>query len=84
MAYDYTSEIFSTSIFSVPQILPKKLIATLFLFYFVEWIQRDKQHPLQFETVQIPKFVRWAIYYAIVGMLFFYGGDEQGFIYFQF
>ena len=84
MAYDYISEIFSTSIFSVPQILPKKLIATLFLFYFVEWIQRDKQHPLQFETLQIPKFVRWAIYYAIVGMLFFYGGDEQGFIYFQF
>ena len=84
MAYDYISEIFSMSIFSVPQILPKKLIATLFLFYFVEWIQRDKQHPLQFETVQIPKFVRWAIYYAIVGMLFFYGGDEQGFIYFQF
>lgn len=84
MAYDYISEIFSMSIFSVPQILPKKLIATLFLFYFVEWIQRDKQHPLQFETLQIPKFVRWAIYYAIVGMLFFYGGDEQGFIYFQF
>lgn len=84
MAYDYISQIFSMSIFSVPQILPKKLIATLFLFYFVEWIQRDKQHPLQFETLQIPKFVRWAIYYAIVGLLFFYGGDEQGFIYFQF
>ena len=84
IAFDYILRIFSTSLFSVPEILPKKLIAVLLLFYLVEWLQRDKQHALQFENVQIPKVVRWSIYYALVGVLLFYGGDEQGFIYFQF
>jgi len=84
IAYQYLLEIFSSSLFSVPQILPKKFIAILFLFYSVEWIQRDKQHPLEFENLRIPRFVRWAIYYIIIGMLYFYSGDPQVFIYFQF
>ena len=84
IAFDYILRIFSASLFSMPQFLPKKLILILFLFYFVEWIQRDKQHALQFQNVYVPKVVRWSIYYALVGILVFYGGEEQGFIYFQF
>jgi len=84
IAFDYILRIFSASLFSVPQFFPKKLIVILFLFYFVEWIQRDKQHPLQFENEHVPKVIRWSIYYVLVGILVFYGGDEQGFIYFQF
>ena len=52
----------------------------------VEWIQRDKQHALQFANVK-PfnyRFVRWGIYYVILMIIAGFAGTSQTFIYFQF
>lgn len=52
----------------------------------VEWIQRDKQHALQFPA-KFPfnyRFVRWAVYYLTLIMIAQYAGETQTFIYFQF
>lgn len=52
----------------------------------VEWLQRDKQHALQF-TSRKPwgyRLVRWGIYYAILVIMACYAGTSQTFIYFQF
>jgi D-alanyl-lipoteichoic acid acyltransferase DltB (MBOAT superfamily) len=82
--WHYLTGIFSRSLLSSPEFFPKKLIIVLILFVAVEWLQRDKQHALEFEERRIPKLVRWAIYYAMIGMVFLFGGDQQTFIYFQF
>ena len=52
----------------------------------VEWIQRDKQHALQFPAKRVfnYRFVHWAIYYLILLIIAQYAGETQTFIYFQF
>ena len=63
----------------------------LYLFFgivllIVEWLQRDKQHALQFTNKYILNYrlVRWAIYYTIFLVTIFCAGSSQTFIYFQF
>ena len=52
----------------------------------VEWLQREKQHALQFSDIRPFNYraVRWAVYYLIIVILFIYAGTGQTFIYFQF
>ena len=60
------------------------------LFLMIEWVQRDKQHALQFTNTKPFNYriVRWTIYLIIIGMSYvaymerFY--DNSPFIYFQF
>ena len=49
----------------------------------VEWLQRSQEHGLAIG--QMPRRVRWALYYALVYVLFdFCYLDYAPFIYFQF
>ena len=52
----------------------------------VEWLQRDKQHALQFSDAKPinHRLVRWGIYYIILLLIAKYAGSSQTFIYFQF
>jgi hypothetical protein len=52
----------------------------------VEWLQRDKQHALQFSNVKPFNYrlVRWGFYYVILMIIAGYAGTSQTFIYFQF
>jgi D-alanyl-lipoteichoic acid acyltransferase DltB (MBOAT superfamily) len=49
-----------------------------------EWLQREKQHALEFSPRGLPRAIRWLIYYALIAAIFAYGGTQQQFIYFQF
>jgi D-alanyl-lipoteichoic acid acyltransferase DltB (MBOAT superfamily) len=55
----------------------------ILLMLAVEWIQREKQHGLQIDTLKYPA-VRWGIYYAIIMAIVLLGGTQTAFIYFQF
>lgn len=61
-------------------------IAPAVLMLFVEWLQRDKQHALQFSAARPFNYrvVRWFIYYSILLIIAKYAGTSQSFIYFQF
>ena len=52
----------------------------------IEWIQKDKQHALQFPHNRIFKrrLVRWSVYYTLLLVILEYMGASQTFIYFQF
>lgn len=52
----------------------------------VEWIQRSKQHALQFPTVSVfrYRFVRAGIYYFLIILMWVAYSSAQEFIYFQF
>ena len=64
----------------------RKHLAYGLLLLLVEWLQRDKQHALQFPHIGLFKyaFTRYAIYAALVYIMFVYSGEVQTFIYFQF
>jgi len=53
---------------------------------FIEWLQRNKQHALQFPNTGLfnNRIIRWIIYYSIVISISQYVGQDQTFIYFQF
>lgn len=91
-AFSYLNKMFSLSIFVKPSIYPARaqlpLNMMLFLIsvlFFIEWLQREKQHALQIEKMKLPRLVRWTVYSFIIFMIGMYmPTSETPFIYFQF
>jgi alginate O-acetyltransferase complex protein AlgI len=82
-AFLFIDKMLSISLFSVPQVLPKKILILGILFVVAEWYQRKKEHALQIDNIRI-RFVRWTLYLGVVYLILFLGGGDQKFIYFQF
>jgi len=80
----YINGIFSISLFSMPEVFPRRFILFIALLILAEWLQREKQHALQFTDKKLPKIIRWSIYYVIILAIVLFGGSQQEFIYFQF
>jgi len=88
IAIDYLSTIFSRSLFDLP-IFPNlkdaMLLMGLIAFFFsIEWLGRDKEHALEQIMMKSKKYQRWTFYYAMVFLIFYFNGEVQQFIYFQF
>lgn len=83
-AISYISEIFSSSLFTIPEIRPRNLILLIMLFVFIEWLGREGQYALSNLGIKWKRPLRYAMYYAIIIAIFWFGGKEQQFIYFQF
>ena len=87
-AFDYYLHMINLSILSVPVLYKKSqvIIALFFTFFMltVQWLQKDKQHGLDFNGIKIPVSLRWIMYYAIIIAIYWFRGAEQSFIYFQF
>lgn len=91
-AFGFISEIFSESLFELPnkqvfagaQIQPYFFFSFLFVFILVEWLGREQQYALAVLGAKWPKPVRWAFYYCIAMTILLFAGKEQQFIYFQF
>lgn len=48
-----------------------------------EWIQRSKQHGLELSETTSVTF-RWSLYLLLIILIFYFNGEKQDFIYFQF
>ena len=83
-AFNYIRIMFSTSLLTIPSILPKRLIPAIILFVVIEWIQREKQHALQIDNFKLPEVVKWGLYYSLIIIIIVFGGTQQEFFYFQF
>lgn len=85
-AIDYFSSMFTNKFYDLSMIHGVAFMGFGFLLLFVEWLQRDKQHALQFSNRKPFNYriVRWGIYYFIVFLIAKYSGESQTFIYFQF
>lgn len=82
-AFSYISEIFSKSIFTIPEVIPSITIALIGFFVFIEWINREEEYGLN--LLKINSIVlRWLLYILILFIVLLFRGDSQGFIYFQF
>lgn len=87
-AFHFISELFSFSIFDIP-FFPRRrhaltLISLIMFFIIIEWEGREKQYAIENLGVDWKPIKRGVIYFAIVFSIFWFGGSEQQFIYFQF
>ncbi|MDD2611650.1 MAG: MBOAT family protein [Bacteroidales bacterium] len=87
-AFDYISEIISPSLFTVPKFagMGKALTTSILvcIFMIIEWLGREQQYAIARLGLKWKRPVRYAMYYAIIVAIFWFGGKEQQFIYFQF
>jgi len=87
-AFSYISEIFSGSLLTIPHYtgmareLPIVFMAGIFLI--VEWFGREQQYAIANLGIKWKRPLRYAFYYAIIIVIFWFSGKEQQFIYFQF
>lgn len=83
-AWQYISQIFSPSLFSRPEVFPKKDLLYMSIFYIMEWFGREHSFAIEGWGYNWPKAARWSLYYVLVIAIVFSIGKEQNFIYFQF
>jgi D-alanyl-lipoteichoic acid acyltransferase DltB (MBOAT superfamily) len=83
-AFSYILGIFSKSLFSLPTIRPTNLFLLLFVFLAIEWVGREEQFAIAKLGFRLPKIIRWMLYYSLILAIFYYGNEQQQFIYFQF
>ncbi|MCD6366176.1 MAG: MBOAT family protein [Bacteroidales bacterium] len=87
-AFSYISEILSTSLFEIPKFagMYNALITIILVavFVLIEWLGREGQYAISNLGLKWKRPIRYVIYYAIIIAIFWFGGKEQQFIYFQF
>ena len=86
-AVNYLSAMVTNKFFDTSFLCGKANIAYCILLLFVEWLQRDKQHALQWNKTKIEnnKWIQYVVDYVVI-LLILLLGNFQGnqFIYFQF
>lgn len=83
-AFIYISGIVSSSLFSIPEILPYEIFSMLGVFIVIEWVGREKHYAIANFGLKWPRILRWSFYYMILFSVFQFSGTDQSFIYFQF
>jgi len=87
-AFNYLSELFSSTLFTVPEFGGKigALISFLLIVVFmvIEWIGREGQYAMENIGLNWKRQYRWLFYYGLVLMIIGFQGKQQEFIYFQF
>lgn len=89
LAFSYVSEIFSLSLFEMPQFRDRNreiiiLFITL-LFFIIEWLGRDQEFALAKLGCRFGLPIRYLMYYSIIFAIFWFSRSEaKQFIYFQF
>lgn len=82
-ALQYIKNIFSNTLFSLPNPFPFKILCFIILMIFIEWINRQKFHGLEISNYN--RWVRRIIYLIIIFIILRYANfGSKEFIYFQF
>ena len=83
-AFSYIYSIFSESLFSIPSIRPKNITILIILFTIIEWFGRAEHYGIAKLGLKWKPLLRYALYFGIIIIIFWFSGNEQQFIYFQF
>ena len=85
-AISYLGGIFSFSLFSIPTFpaIHKSLLLLIIIFFSMEWMGRKDQYAIQNTVIKFGKIPRYAFYYLLIFVIFYFAGVQQEFIYFQF
>ena len=85
-AVDFISSMFTNRFFDFSALYGKSILLIGLMLLIVEWLQRDKQHALQFPNNRVfgNRNIRWITYVVIYLAMISFTGTNQTFIYFQF
>jgi len=89
-AINYISEIFSSSLFTVPAFMGKKdalkNLIVISVFMVIEWFGREGTFAISNIDKIFNQFFRWLFYIGLIISIFFWGNysEDIEFIYFQF
>ncbi|HAF27438.1 MAG TPA: membrane-bound O-acyltransferase family protein, partial [Bacteroidales bacterium] len=87
-AVSILSEVFSFSLLTIPKFpgIYSSIVTIILIVVFIviEWIGREQQYAIETIGLRWKRWVRYSFYYAILFVIFWFGGTEQQFIYFQF
>ncbi len=83
-AMSYIAGIFSSTIFSIPEVRPRITIIITGIFILIEWIGRKNEYAIEQINGQ-RRVIKYLLYYSIVIAIMYFGNfGENQFIYFQF
>lgn len=80
----FVKHMFSMSLFEMPVFPPIEAIISMTILIIVEWMQRNKEHGLDFTNLKLSLLKRYAIYFGLIFLILFFGASPQDFTYFQF
>jgi D-alanyl-lipoteichoic acid acyltransferase DltB (MBOAT superfamily) len=83
-ALEYLSTMLNPFKWGIPEVRPKYFLIVLVLFVIMEWFGRRGQFALQEIGMKWWRPLRLGFYYVIIITIFWWMGNEQEFIYFQF
>ncbi|MHA8062905.1 MBOAT family O-acyltransferase [Aquirufa nivalisilvae] len=88
-AFSFISEIFSSSLLSIPYFRgignAVVIVPIIFLFILIEWIGREGQYAISQIGIKWKRPIRYFFYYILLFMILYFGNfNESQFIYFQF
>ncbi len=87
-AFGYIGRLFSASIMARPSFSNMRTALVVLILcaimFLVEWIGREGQYALERFGLRWVRPFRYAMYYTLVLAIFWFGGTDQQFIYFQF
>ncbi len=84
-AFDYLNRmIFTADLFKSSPVALNDIMPYLTLFILIEWMGRERNFALEKFGIILPRIVRWCFYIFLVYKIYYFSGEEQEFIYFQF
>jgi len=87
-ALSYIASIFSSSLFTLPEFSGVgrafRLFILILIFMLVEWVGRENQFAIQQLGLKWSRPLRRGMYFIFIILIFWFGQNEQQFIYFQF
>ena len=82
-AFDYISNIFDSSLFSIPNFKHPITLLAIIILIITEWFNRKESHTLYLLNHHT-KYMRYATYFILALSLYFFSAPSETFIYFQF
>ncbi|MCM4158787.1 MBOAT family protein [Antarcticibacterium flavum] len=83
-ALRYLGGMIDSSVFSLPQIMSKRIFILIPFFFLIEWFGRKGEYGLQLIGIQWPKPLKAGLYYTVFVVIFLFAEKSAEFIYFQF
>lgn len=87
-AFSYMASIFSSSLFTLPEFSGVgrafRLFILILIFMLMEWTGRENQFAIQQLGLKWSRPLRRGMYFIFIILIFWFGQNEQQFIYFQF
>jgi D-alanyl-lipoteichoic acid acyltransferase DltB (MBOAT superfamily) len=87
-ALSYIASIFSSSLFTLPEFSGVgrafRLFILILIFMLIEWGGRENQFAIQQLGLKWSRPLRRGMYFIFIILIFWFGQNEQQFIYFQF